>query len=250
METLSPTPTVPALARGLSAMRLLADEGPLAMEAVASRLALPRSSVFRLLETLRSLGYAERDPSRRYRLVWSFHPGEGASAAFAARLNACMERLADSLGVTIEWYEATERGLELRRQRLPVRGEVRVAARPGFIRLWNTEFDAVARLGHAFSPTAPSLKSGLHLWKRDGHASKIPLREARELTAAALKTRTAADTFFNHNGVRRAGSAVLLPGGLPAGFLIAAASLTFAPDAPTPARIVSALRSACDDLSR
>ena len=53
MKISRPASLVPALARGLEIMRLLAAEGPLAMEAVATRLSLPRSSTFRLLETLR-----------------------------------------------------------------------------------------------------------------------------------------------------------------------------------------------------
>ena len=248
MKTESATPPVPALLRGLSVMRLLATEGPLAMEAVSARLSFPRSSTFRLLETLRSLGYAERDTARRYRLVWNFRPGEGASAAFAARLAARMERLAEALGVTIEWYEASPGGLELRNQRMPVRAEVRVLARPGFIRRWNTELDSVARLGHAFSPHAPALKPRLSLFKRDGFASKLTLREARELASVARKTRTASDTAFNSNGVRRAAAAMLLPGGVLAGILVAASSITFDPKAPSPARIVAALRDACAEL--
>lgn len=250
MKTVITTPPVPALVRGLAVMRLIDAEGPLTMETVADRLALPRSSAFRLLETLRALGYAERDPARRYRLVWTLRAGEGASAAFNTRLAAVMEQLADSLGVTLEWYEPSSQGMELRLQRLPSHAEVRVLARPGFVRYWNTEFDSVARIGHAFSPVAPALKSGLTVFKRDGHVSRITLREARDLAATALKTRTASDACFNKNGVRRSASVLLLPGGVPAGILVAAFSLTFDPAAPSPSRIVSTLRQACAELSR
>lgn len=249
MKITSTTPPVPALLRGLSVMRLLSAEGPLALEAVATRLALPSSSTFRLLETLRSLGYAERDSARRYRLIWTFRAGEGASAAFTARLATRMEQLAETLGVTIEWYEAVPAGMELRSQRLPTRAEVRVLARPGFVRLWNTEFDAVARLGHVFAPQAPALRARLTLFKRDGMTSRLPLVEARVLAAAARAARTASDTAFNSNGVRRAGAALLLPDGSLAGLLVAASSITFDPKAPSPARIVAALRAACTALA-
>src|SRR5690606_8873580 len=244
------TPAVPAFTRGLSVMRLLADRGPLAMEAVATSLSLPHSSAFRLLETLRTLGYAERDPARRYRLVWSFGPGEDASAAFTARLVASMERLADALGVTIEWYEPSDRGMELRRQCRPSHAEVRVFARPGFVRTWNTELDAVARLGHAFAPRAPALKAGVHVGVRDGHTARIALREARALLAAARRRDTATDTIFNTNGVRRAAAVVRSPGGEFAGILAAAACISFDPKAPTPVRIVAALRDLSSELSR
>ncbi len=75
------------------------------MEAVAAKLSIPRSSAFRLLETLGALGYAEKDLARRYRLTWSFQPGAGAATDFRTRLGAQMEHLAESLGVTLEWYE-------------------------------------------------------------------------------------------------------------------------------------------------
>ncbi len=239
---------VPAFARGLSAMRLLADEGPLAMEAVASRLSLPRSSTFRLLETLRVLGYAERDPAKRYRLTWSFRPDE--ISAFAPRLSSAMKRLADALGVTIEWYESSARGMELRLQHFPTRAEVLVQARPGFVREWNAELDAVARLGHALVPSAPALKAGVHHYIRDGQKSRLPLREARALLAAARQHESASDTAFNPFGVRRAAVAVRLPGGVLAGLLVAASSLTFDPKAPTPARLVAALRETVATLVR
>jgi DNA-binding IclR family transcriptional regulator len=223
-------------------MRLLASEGPLAMEAVAVRLCLPRSSTFRLLETLRALGHAERDSARRYRLTWSFRPDE--SGAFVPRLSAAMRQLAESLGVTIEWYEPSARGMELRLQQLPSRAEVLVQARPGFVREWNTEFDAVARLGHALVPSAPALQAGIHHFARDGQRTRLPLRDARTLLVAAREHESASDTTFNSFGVRRAAVAVRLPGNVFAGLLVAASSLTFSPKAPTPAQLVSALRGA------
>jgi len=250
MKTSRSASLVPALARGLEIMRLLAAEGPLAMEAVATRLSLPRSSTFRLLETLRALGCAERDAARRYRLLWSLDSGEGSSASFAARLASHMERLAESLGSTVEWYEPAAPGMELRQQRHPVHAEVRVMARPGFVRRWNTEFDAVSRVGHAFAPQAPALAPGLTHFRRDGISARLPLREARNLLAAVRKTRAASDTAFNTNGVRRFAAAVVLPGGGFAGSLSVASALSFSPSAPTPAAIVSALRAACADLSR
>ncbi len=249
METTRKTPIVPALSRGLTIMRLLGTEGPLAMETVAARLKLPRSSTFRLLETLLALGYAERDASRRYRLVWSLQPNQGHSANLGRRIEAGMKTLAENIGVTIEWYEPSERGLEMRRQQLPSRSEVHVQARPGFVRLWNDELDPVARIGHAFAPGAPAPRPRLKIFKRDGVVSRLTLDETRKLIAKDRKAGGAHDAAFNTNGVRRVAVPLLLPDGQFAGILAAASSISFDPKAPTPARILAALRAACSELS-
>lgn len=249
MKSNPSTALVPAFARGLALLRLLAEKGPLAMEAVAKDLALPRTTAFRLLETLRVLGHAERDPARRYRLIWSFRPMADTQAAFETQLPTTMTRLAGALGVTIEWYEPAAIGLVLLRQQRPTEGEVHVAARPGFVRDWQSELDAVARLGHAFADGSPSLKPGGRFFRRNGVASRLTLAEARTLVANAKRTGTTADSAFNTNGVRRAAVAVCRPDGHFAGVLAAAASLNFDPRAPRPVRLLNELRLAREALA-
>jgi hypothetical protein len=62
--------------------------------------------------------------------------------------------------------------------------------KPGFLRPWNTEFEAVARLGHAFAPQAPSLHSPGH-YVSDGVFKKLSAGKASLLLAEAFS--------FNHS---------------------------------------------------
>lgn len=60
---------VPALERGLRILELLRHAGPeLTPPAIARSLALPRTTVFRLLQTLEDLGFVERAGTRSFRL--------------------------------------------------------------------------------------------------------------------------------------------------------------------------------------
>jgi DNA-binding IclR family transcriptional regulator len=60
---------VPALAQGLAALGLFGADRPLlSAPEIAQALGLPRSTVFRLLQTLESLGFLRREDERHYRL--------------------------------------------------------------------------------------------------------------------------------------------------------------------------------------
>jgi DNA-binding IclR family transcriptional regulator len=60
---------VPALAQGLAALALFGRERPrLTAPEIAQSLSLPRSTVFRLLQTLQTLGYLHREDERYFRL--------------------------------------------------------------------------------------------------------------------------------------------------------------------------------------
>lgn len=60
--------TIRALKRGLAALRVVNEEGPLAPTDLALRLDLPRSTAHRLLASLAELGYVVRDFDGRYRI--------------------------------------------------------------------------------------------------------------------------------------------------------------------------------------
>jgi DNA-binding IclR family transcriptional regulator len=60
---------VPALAQGLAALSLFGRERPrLTAPEIAQALSLPRSTVFRLLQTLQALGFLHREDERYFRL--------------------------------------------------------------------------------------------------------------------------------------------------------------------------------------
>ncbi|MBW2057193.1 MAG: IclR family transcriptional regulator [Deltaproteobacteria bacterium] len=55
---------VSPLIRGMRILELLSREAPLSLEKISSQTGIPRTSVFRLLNTLEALGYAEREQIR------------------------------------------------------------------------------------------------------------------------------------------------------------------------------------------
>ncbi|MGE9289368.1 MAG: hypothetical protein ACQKBT_00170, partial [Puniceicoccales bacterium] len=92
-------------------------------------------------------------------------------------------------------------------QQLP-NSELCVKAKPGFLRDWDTEFEAVSRLGQAFYPAASPIQKST-LYKRNGHLETITTDEIRELTAAARADGVTYDSAFNNNGVRRYAAAAI-----------------------------------------
>jgi DNA-binding IclR family transcriptional regulator len=93
--------TVPALARGIEILEALAAEGrPMAAAALADRLGLPRSSVFRLIYTLAQKGLIEVDAQRRsctlgagvLRLGYSFLVGQDLTQVARPALIQLAER--------------------------------------------------------------------------------------------------------------------------------------------------------------
>lgn len=60
-ELISDSRLVSPLVRGMKIIELLSEEGSLTLEQVATRTRIPRTSIFRLLNTLEALGYLERE---------------------------------------------------------------------------------------------------------------------------------------------------------------------------------------------
>jgi DNA-binding IclR family transcriptional regulator len=234
---------VPALARGLAVWRLLAQEGPLPLEPVRERLGLPKASCYRLLETLCRLGYARRDSTRAYRLLWELRPLADPGLALRGRVEALLPGLAQRLQATVEWWEPRAAGLVLELQSGSDSGEVQVKARPGFLRRWGEELDAVARLGYALAAEAPPLASTLQHHRRNGVKEHCPQAAAQRLVATARARGWASDPRFNANGVRRHAVAVRRSDAL-AGILAAAELHRFGPTRPPPPPLAHLLEAA------
>jgi IclR family transcriptional regulator, pca regulon regulatory protein len=97
---------IEALARGLDILELFSPQSPaLNMTDVLSRLHLSKSTIFRLLSTLETLGYLERDPAtRRYRpSIKVLHLGFAVINSLEVRQVArpYLERLAQELEETV-----------------------------------------------------------------------------------------------------------------------------------------------------
>ncbi len=191
----------PALSRGLAVLISLDPLSPPTLDQISSGLDLPKASTLRLLETLERTGMIRRNPDKRYEPLWKLEPLEDPRVQFRQNLKAKMETLCHETGCTVEWYEAADDGLRLILQTNPD-VELCVKAKPGFLRDWQREFEAVTRVGHAFAKNAPSIQSTT-VYVENGRLRKISQRQIRRLTDEARVECAAYDEAFNTNGVRR-----------------------------------------------
>ena len=197
----------PALNRGLAVLAALGADSPLSLEVLAARLKLPKASVFRLLGALQQIGLVRKTPEKCYETLCVLRPLADARVRYRENIGNLLPGLCRNTGGTVEWYEPSTLGMELIGQANPDR-EVRVQARPGFVRRWGEEFDAVARLGYAFAAEAPGL-AGLHGYVSNGVIEKISKKRAEEMRKEARRGEEAVDAVFNANGVRRCAVAAL-----------------------------------------
>lgn len=197
----------PALNRGLAVLALLNSRGASSLESIAADFELPKASVFRLLQTLQESGMVQKTADKHYKALWTLRPLHDAKTLCRQKLERKLPGLCRETGCTVEWYEPVEEGMKMVIQKLPDT-EVRVQARPGFLRPWRIEFEAVARLAHAFSKNAPA-SFVTRMFVKDGVMAKIAPAQIRALLADARERKTAWDIPFNENGVRRYAAAAV-----------------------------------------
>jgi DNA-binding IclR family transcriptional regulator len=112
-----------------------------------------------------------------------------------------MDALCQSVECTVEWYEPVAEGMKLVLQKHPAT-ELYVHAKPGFIRDWTTEFEAVTRLAHAFSAEAPAL-TRIETYATNGRMETLDKTTIKNLIKAAREDPIAYDRAYNSRGVRR-----------------------------------------------
>lgn len=100
--------TVRAVERALDILLCFTDTKELGLTEIASRIALHKSTVFRLLATLEGKGFVVRNPeTEKYHLgyrVWELSANLAHSDDLASRLLPEMERLRDLVEETISLY--------------------------------------------------------------------------------------------------------------------------------------------------
>jgi DNA-binding IclR family transcriptional regulator len=197
----------PALTRGLAILTVLGAQSPLSLEALAAKLRLPKASVFRLLEALQAVGLVRKTPEKSYEALGVLRLLADERSLLRARIEKALPEICQTAGATAEWYETSGEGMRLVSQTHPDT-EVRVQARPGFVRYWGEEFDAVARLGYAFDSQAPEPED-LYWYVGDGEREDVRRKVVHSLLAEAKAEGAAADPHFNTNGVRRCAVAVM-----------------------------------------
>ncbi|MBC2594581.1 helix-turn-helix domain-containing protein [Ruficoccus amylovorans] len=205
-----PETPAPALGRGLAILAALAQDSPQSLESLATRLKLPKASVFRLMATLETLGMVRRTSQKTYEPLWQLQPAADTLTLLRNRLEARMPALCAESRCTIEWYEPGAEGMRLVLQKNP-ESELCVKVRPGYVRLWGDELEAVARLGYAFYPDAPAPVVMDH-YPANGERQPLPLAKVRAQIALARREENAFDPAYNSNAVRRFAIAVIEDG--------------------------------------
>ena len=197
----------PALALGIQVLQVLNASGPMSLDELTRILGGSKSSLLRHLRTLAKLGLVEQ----RSRTAWGARsrlvPNVGLSEARERFRSDLMDAVAEASGFTVEWYQGLAEGMMLRDQRLG-RAEVHVVARPGFLRPWGGEVDAVARLGYAFDPSAPAAEGPFWRYSRNGQRREIQVSTVLRAVRAVRRAGMASDRAFNTNLVRRSAVAV------------------------------------------
>ncbi len=232
--------SAPALSRGLTLLHTLNQAPPYSLEALSARLNIPKASALRLLETLEANGLVHRRADKRYEPLYSLQPVGDLAANFRNTLQPQMAELSQRLGHTIEWYEPTDTGMMLVLQSVP-QTEVQVVARPGFLRDWFTEHEAVTRLGFAYAKQAPTVQAS-QTYISNGKRHNLSNTEALAQVKAAKASGKTYDKAYNTNGVRRAAIAALQPRDRFHGVLAVAEAHRF-DQRPSPLQLLKELES-------
>lgn len=198
----------PALNRGLALIALLSEGGPENLENLTKAIGLPKASVFRLLQSLEKVGCIAKRENKYYEALWRLEPCQSPTNRVVAQLDRLLPELVNQCQHTVEWYTPTPQGLRLERQLHPD-SEVHVIIRPGYIRPWAPELDAVTTLGYAFYTNAPIPAAGLKAYQTNGKLSKLTKSQIQQQISSAKKSGSHADSNYNSNSVRRAAVAVL-----------------------------------------
>ncbi len=191
----------PALNRGLAVLATLGEQTPLSLEMLATKLRLPKTSVYRLLGTLQKIGLVRKSPDKRYQALCFLQSVEDEQTLYRQMMEKKMPGLCEATHCTVEWYEPSSEGMRLVHQIAP-ESELQVRAKPGFLRKWGDEFEAVARLGYAFAKEAPPA-SRMSMYVANGVRHDLSMEKIRKRLVEAHEKKIAHDTPFNSNGVRR-----------------------------------------------
>jgi len=200
--------TSPAFTRGMAVLALLDSKPRQTLDEIARAVKLPKASAFRLLESMQQAGLVRKTPAKQYVPLWVLRPATNERVLYRDRIRGILSELATQTGCTAEWYESESSGLKLVVQQRS-EGELQVSARPGYIRLWGEEMDAVACLGYAFDVAAPQPAKTLRAYEANGRKRPLLLKRALERIAKARTDSHAWDAFYNTNGVRRFAVAVM-----------------------------------------
>ncbi|MEM1447378.1 MAG: helix-turn-helix domain-containing protein [Planctomycetota bacterium] len=197
----------PALNRGLTLIRRLAEQGPASLEALAHGTGWPKSSVLRLLRSLEIASAVRRDPvTRRYHPRLQLVPIESPQRSLSERAGPTMDTLSETTAATIELYRWVDGRLTMVDRREPRDAVVCVRARVGDVRDLS-ELEALAQVVRVWAMDGgPRSWSGWNrsLWYwSDGKKRRLSAARRDTVLAEAGKRRVGVDLSINLHGVRR-----------------------------------------------
>ncbi len=202
--------SVPGLARGIAVMKLLEEKGGMTLDQLAQKSRFPKSSVFRIMDTLISLNLAQKDNANKtYIATARIIPIKATQNGFEEKLKRTLQQLAETTACTAEWYLATDAGLIMADRAEPPASEISINAGVGFIREWRGELDSVACVGRAWWPKAPRITKGIWVYKSGAIQQALSSSQLDKAIDCAKSTGCAVDKYCNTNGVRRIACAVL-----------------------------------------
>lgn len=218
---------VPALKRGISVLQICEQHGHLSLEQLAGLTGIPKASALRLCETLIHLDLLRRDPdSKRFHACARIIPLSGGGGDFLAQLRVSVAKLAQETAQTVEWYIPHADGMVIAERAEPETTVVRVVAKIGYLRTWESELEAVITVARAFGEKQPVPTTSGWVWDENGKQRTL-LPDAFEQRIATCRANGyCLDASFNSNGVRRMAVPVFRGEGLVG---ILAVAMSFSP---------------------
>ena len=197
--------SAPALQRGLQILELLKDGNSRSLEEITKELQHPKSSVIRLLETLTSMMYVEREETtRKYRTKVALYPLAQRHSRFRKTIQECLEELSEKLNMTIEWFTPHKEHMLLTQRCENSTSSVRIKAQLGHCRVYWGEFDAVARIAQKALVLKGNKKEMAKCWEyKGGDKRQVDPKKIVKGVASVKDDLIAFDNEYNANGIRR-----------------------------------------------
>ena len=208
---------IPGLSRGIQVLNLL--NMPMPLEEIVRKTGIPKTTVLRILSTLRREGLVDKnEASRTYGAVVQLVARETERNDFEYALLTCMSRVAAETAQTVEWYLPVPTGHVLANRHAPMGAKRQARSWTGMVRFWSGLLDSVNCIGRVGWLNFP--KSEEEFWVYGEAFQKIPLDhdEARRRIIEAGARGYATDEYASDGNICRIACLVRRQG-LPVGVL-------------------------------
>jgi len=193
----------PALTRGLKTLEILSSNKEMSLESLAQQLQVPKSSMLRIMDTLKRLQYVSRDEvTKKYTTNVIVQQISPFYSSLSDKIQQLMIKVTNTFKVTSEWYAPGPEGVKIILREEPVDAVVHVCAQLGFFRKKDVELEAVTRIAYKsnYYSWSPAL-----VFKSYNNGSRIVLanEKAYRLVQAVGDDWMTVDEEYNSNGIRR-----------------------------------------------